>query len=197
MIPEKFKRLCFTFEDRVFDWWNNIDTRGVAVSSELGLHAQATAHATAYQAVWTRNLRALIRVARHAGAPSAFIDIGAGKGKACIYASRHFLRVIGVEYSSELVTVARANQQHAGRTNIQFILADATHYDIPDETSMIFLFNPFDSVVLSRFIARNHTRIKKHGSLIAYANDMQRETLVEFGFECIFRDTIRSISLWR
>jgi precorrin-6B methylase 2 len=197
MIPEKFKRLCFALEDRVFDWRNNINTRGVTVPFELGLHTQASAHGTAYQAVWTRNLRVLIRVARRIGTPDVFVDIGAGKGKACIYASRHFPRVIGVEYSSQLLVAARANQQRAGRTNIQLILADATHYDVPNETSLIFLFNPFDSVILGQFIARNHIRIKTHESLIAYANDLQRETLVQSGFECVFRDTARSISLWR
>lgn len=197
MVLEKLKRLFFTLEDRLFDWRNNIDTRGVTVPSELGEHAQAGVHGTAYQAVWTRNLRALIRVALRAGARGVFVDIGAGKGKACIYASRHFPRVIGVEYSSELVAAARTNQQRARRDNIQFILADATHYDVPDEASLVFLFNPFDDVLLGRFIARNHTRIKAHGSLIAYANDIQRDTLVQSGFECVFRDTARSISLWR
>lgn len=194
---EKLKRLFFALEDRLFDWRNNIDTRGVAAPADSVEHAQASTHATASQAVWTRNLRVLIRAARQAGAPGIFVDIGAGKGKACIYASRHFARVVGVEYSGELVAAARANQQRSGRDNIQFVHADATHYDVPDETSLVFLFNPFDEVILGRFVARNRARIKAHGSLIAYANDMQRETLVQSGFACLFRDGVRNISLWR
>lgn len=196
-MSEKLKRFLFALEDRLYDWRNSIDTRGVTAPTGLGQHAHAGAHGTAYQAVWTRNLRALIRAARRAGPTDIFVDIGAGKGKACIYASRHFSRVIGVEYSSDLVAAARTNQQRAGRDNIQFILADATHYDVPEEASLIFLFNPFDGVVLGRFIDRNRARIKAHGSLIAYANDMQQQTLVQAGFACVFRDTARSISLWR
>lgn len=197
-MPEKLKRFFFALEDRLFDWRNNIDTSGVGSPAALAQeNPDAGIHATTYQAVWTRNLRVLFRAARRQGMPRLFVDIGAGKGKACIYASRHFARVVGVEYSSQLVDAARANQQRARRNNIQFVHGDATHYDLPDETSLVFLFNPFDEVVLGQFIARNHDRIKTHASLIAYANDMQRETLVQSGYECLFRDPVRNISLWR
>jgi SAM-dependent methyltransferase len=197
VIPEKLKRLFFALEDRLFDLSHKIETRGVVPPAESAAHAQAQTHATSYQAVWTRNLRVLIGAAAKAGPARIFVDIGAGKGKACIYASRHFLQVIGVEYSSDLIAAARRNQQRSGRHNIEFIQADAAHYDVPDESTLIFLFNPFDDVILGQFITRNRTRIKACRSLIAYANDVQREILMKSGFECLFRDELRNISLWR
>lgn len=199
MIPDKLKRLFFALEDRLFDLRHNIETGGVVPPAEPAAneHADALSHGTHYQAVWTRNLRVLIGAAVKAGPPRIFVDIGAGKGKACIYASPYFSRVIGVEYSGDLIAAAKRNQQRSGRHNIEFVQADAAHYDVPDETSLIFLFNPFDDVILGQFIARNRTRIKACRSLIAYANDLQRETLMRSGFECLFRDSLRSISLWR
>jgi precorrin-6B methylase 2 len=198
VITERFKRFLFALEDRLFDWRNGVDTRGVIAPADTeGADREAALHATSYQAVWTRNLRVLVRAAMRAGRPAVFVDVGAGKGKACIYASRHFSRVIGVEYSSALVAAARANQGRAGRSNIEYVLADASQYDLPNETSLVFLFNPFDHVIMSRFLGRNRARIKAHGSLIAYANDVQRDTLADSGFECLFRDPVRNISLWR
>lgn len=197
-MAETIKRFLFALEDRLFDWRNRIDTRGIIAGPDTAEKGrEAAPHGTAYQAVWTRNLRVLVRAAMRAGRPGIFVDVGAGKGKACIYASRHFARVIGVEYSSALVTAARANQARARRDNIEFVHADASDYDLPDAPALVFLFNPFDEVVMGRFIARNRERIKAHGSLIAYANDMQRETLARSGFKCLFRDPVRNISLWR
>jgi precorrin-6B methylase 2 len=105
--------------------------------------------------------------------------------------------VLGVEYAPELVEAARRNAQRAGRTNVEFVAADAAQYDLPEVPALIFLFNPFDAVILGRFLARNRERLKAHGSVIAYANDLQRQALADAGFSCVFRDPQRSISLWR
>ena len=136
-------------------------------------------------------------MARTAGEPKSFVDIGSGKGKACFYAAHHFRRVIGIEYSRALTAIANENLRKTGQRNIEFILADATYFDIPDEESLIFLFNSFDDVILEKFVTRNLSRIISTGSLIAYANDMQREVLVRLQFDCIFRDPVRHLSLWR
>lgn len=195
---ERLKRAWFSLEDRLFDLHHGIDTRHRAADL-MAVPAGTTtaAHATSYQAVWTRNLRVLIRAARRHAELQVFVDVGAGKGKACIYASRHFANVIGVEYSANLLSAARANCIRSGRHNITLLLADACQYDLPAQTCLVFLFNPFDAVVLRQFVNRNLKRLRAHGSLIAYANDMQRDTLTQLGLQCLFRDPVRNISLWR
>ena len=59
------------------------------------------------------------------------------------------------------------------------------------------MFNPFDSVVLEKFILNNVEHFKKHNSVIAYANDIERLSLTKFGFETIFRNQTRKISLYQ
>ena len=194
---ERLKRAWFSLEDRLFDLHYGIDTR----HREADLMAVPTgittvAHATSYQAVWTRNLRVLICAGRRHAELHVFVDVGAGKGKACIYASRHFANVIGVEYSAGLLREAKANCDRSGKRNITLLLADACEYDLPAQACLVFLFNPFDAVVLRQFVNRNLNRMRAHGSLIAYANDMQRETLAQLGLQCLFRDPVRNISLW-
>ena len=195
MIPEKLKRLAFALEDRLFDLRHGIDTGGVLPASSTD--GPAALHATSYQAVWTRNLRVLLREAARLARPRLFVDIGAGKGKACIYAARRFERVVGVEYAQPLVEAARRNQQRARCGNVEFVLADATGYDLPDEPALVFLFNPFDAHVLARFLARNRAHFERHGSVLAYANDVHRVAVEAAGLRCVFRDATRGISLWR
>lgn len=195
MIPERLKRLAFALEDRLFDLRHGIDTSGVLPASSS--HGPAARHATAYQAVWTRNLRVLLREAARLGRPRLFVDIGAGKGKACIYAAPRFERVIGVEYAQPLVDAARRNQQRAGCRNVEFVLADAREYDLPDAPALVFLFNPFDAQVLSRFLEHNRERMRRHGHIVAYANDVHRTALEAAGWRCAYRDPARGISLWR
>lgn len=198
MTLEQVRRWCFGLEDRWFDWRLGIDTRGVVPPAQLGdPHAAARRHATSYQAVWTRNLRVLLREAARRQHAEVFIDVGSGKGKACFYAAPRFSRVIGVEYAGELVAEARRNQERTGLANIEFVHADAAQYDVPGEAALVFLFNPFDAVILGRFLERNTARLKASGSLVAYANDLQRQALEQAGFACVFREPARNISLWR
>lgn len=197
-LAERARRLAFSWEDRLFDLRNNVETQGVIQPSELAASGDvANIHATAYQAVWCRNLRVLLREAEKAGTPPVFIDIGSGKGKACFYAAPRFRHVIGVEYSALLVDAARANLLRSGRTNIEFVQADATRYLLPAEKCLVFLFNPFDAEALDKFLVLNGERIKTSHSLLAYANDLHIDVLAGAGFECLFRESPRSISLWR
>ena len=52
----------------------------------------------------------------------------------------------------------------------------------------IFLYNPFNEVILEKFILHNINHFKKHGSIVCYANDMYRKILINSGFEIIYRD---------
>ncbi len=196
---ESLKRIAYSVEDWWFDLRNGIDTRGVIPIGSLHRpgSAEPMAHATAYQAVWCRNLRVLIRAARAFAEPDVFLDIGSGKGKACFFAAPSFGQVVGVEYSQDLIACAQVNLSKSGKTNIRFIQADAAQFDLPRKQSLVFLFNPFDAVILERFLARNVDCLRAHRSLIAYANDVQQAVLVQYGFECVFSDRPRRLSLWR
>lgn len=195
-MMEILRRAKYALEDRLFDLRHGIDTRRSATELVAPTGVAGTQHDNGYQAVWTRNLRVLLRAARRHGNPRVFVDLGAGKGKACIYAAAHFDEVIGVEYAPLLLQAAKANLQRARCGNVRLVLADAAQYELPEQAALVFLFNPFDAVVLSRFISRNLQRMRCNGSLLAYANDVQRATLVHLGLKCLLREDARNISLW-
>jgi hypothetical protein len=58
------------------------------------------------------------------------------------------------------------------------------------------MFNPFDAAIMARFLETNRSHFERFGSVIAYANDQQRQTLTDFGFDTVFRDQLRKISLY-
>jgi len=200
-IPQRIKNKFYDLEDAVFERKHGLNLNGVIPRDGLvAEHVPSVSHASAYQAVWCRHLRELFREARKTGDKfEYFIDVGSGKGKACFFASQAgmFDKVIGVEFSAPLVEIAQANLARFGKSNIAFLNTDATHYDLPAGRSLVFLFNPFDDVILERFISNNIELFRKHRSVIAYSNDVQRATLTRLGFETIFRNPTAKNSLLR
>lgn len=129
----------------------------------------------------------------------SFIDIGSGKGKACFYAhiNQSFKNILGVEFSKSLLDITNENKSKINTSIITFLNIDTIEFDLPKTNNLIFMFNPFDDVVLEKFISNNLHHFKKHQSVIAYVNDIQRSTLTRLGFETIFRNQSRKISLYQ
>jgi len=200
-ISESFKRKIYDFEDYVFEKSHSIELSGIVPGKDLSAeNINSLQHATAYHAVWCRNLRALFSEVEKTGYPyENFVDIGSGKGKACFYANskNKFNKIIGVEFSKPLVEIANKNKVKIKAKNITFINIDATEFNLPDEKNLIFMFNPFDKTILNTFIANNLNHFKKNKSIIAYANDIERMCLTQFGFETIFRNQSRKISIYQ
>jgi len=85
---------------------------------------------------------------------TVFIDYGSGKGAAIIHArALGFERTVGVEFAKELHETAQKNIQKLKLENVDSFYADATTYLAPSDVSVIYLFNPFDEVVMKKLIA--------------------------------------------
>jgi SAM-dependent methyltransferase len=82
------------------------------------------------------------------GSADAFVDLGAGKGKALLIAGRlPYRRAIGVEIDEDLSRDSRRNVQRAGSRLraqlVESINASVLEWPIPDEISVVFMHNPF------------------------------------------------------
>lgn len=174
---------------------------GVIQNGQLVAESELSiSHATAYHAVWCRNLRELFLEAKKTGVHfENFIDIGSGKGKACLYAhTKHlFKRILGIEFSAPLLAIADKNKAKVRAADVSFLKADATEFELPHANNLVFMFNPFDDWVLERFISKNLNHFKEARSVIAYANDVHRMSLIRLGFQTIFRNQTRRISLYK
>jgi SAM-dependent methyltransferase len=199
VVQEKIKRAFFQTEDWCFERLSGLDLGGIISPELLSLAGgQSQGHASSYQAVWCRNVRTLIKEATKGGERfDYFVDIGSGKGKACLYARRTkaFPHILGVEFSAQLIEIAEENLIKTRADNVSFVHADATDFVLPAGRCLVFLFNPFDDVVLERFIENNLNHISRSRTLVAYANDQHRASLAKYGFVTRYRDEQRAISL--
>jgi hypothetical protein len=112
---EAIKRKLFYFGDFLFEKIYRLELSGVILNKDLiSNNLISLSHATAYHAVWCRNLRELFDEAKKTGYVfENFIDIGSGKGKACFYAHTLglFNSIIGIEFSEPLLKIANLNNE--------------------------------------------------------------------------------------
>jgi hypothetical protein len=95
-----------------------------------------------------------------------FIDFGSGKGRVLLLASNYpFRKIIGVEFSSELHSIAldnirtyRANTQKC--RDITSICMDFTRFQLPTEPLVLFFYNPASNDVMAT-MASNISRSLK------------------------------------
>jgi hypothetical protein len=89
----------------------------------------------------------------------AFLDYGSGKGRALMLAaSKGFTRVLGVDVSSNLCSIARQNAaiyatRHRG-CSIMVHNHDAAEMEVPADVIVVYLYNPFGLETLRAVIGR-------------------------------------------
>jgi len=140
-------------ERLVIDRRLGISTAGRITLDRLGLlHPERVS----YEPSPWRTLRLVIDP-DEVSADDAFIDVGAGKGRVVIEAAMHyeFGRVIGLELSPELAEAARANLNAAigiRCPDVEIIVGDVTEFSMPDDVTVVFLYNPFRGTIFQRFM---------------------------------------------
>ena len=189
---QSFARRYYELTNYFFTKKYSLDFNGYIPGADLIVDSKISqANATAYQAYGGYYFKSLIGFAISIdGKPGCFVDIGCGKEKQCIYAEKYFgfNRIIGIDFSKALIGIANQNLFNVKYFNIEFTVADAVNFKLPEEYCMVFLYNPFSEIILEKFILNNLNNFKKHGSTLCYANDIHRKVLIKFGFETIYRD---------
>jgi SAM-dependent methyltransferase len=108
-----------------------------------------------------------------------FLDYGSGMGRALLMAARHpARRVVGVEFLAPLAEVARENLAAARprlRSPVEVIVADAASWEVADDVTVAFLFNPFVGSVMAAAQARLAASLERRPRplrvLYAHADD--------------------------
>jgi SAM-dependent methyltransferase len=142
---------------------------------------------------------------RHAvSASDVFLDVGCGKGRAVFQvARRHALkRVIGLELSAELAEVARRNiERNRARlrcTDVEIVVADARQWPIPDDVTIVYLFNPFRGAIFETFTERLLESVDRRPRRvrILYVNPTERDVLERTGRVRLVRTNEGSPASW-
>ncbi len=131
------------------DWKLGIDTCGVIRPTEL---VDDTA-CFDYEPSNYDCLEAALGYLSIRDGEDVFLDYGCGKGRALACAVLYpFRKVIGIDISQSLCDAAAANMRRVKPAklcdDVEIIAMDARSYDIPDDVSVIFMFNPFTDQIL-------------------------------------------------
>jgi SAM-dependent methyltransferase len=120
---------------------------------------------------------------------TTLLDIGCGKGRLLAMGAAYgFSDIIGIDLSKKLCDAAgkvcKSVKSKYPDASVRVQCADARHYDIPENVGVIFLFNPFDAVVMEEFIKKVfETLTRKNRPLkILYANPQCKQQWLEAGF---------------
>lgn len=122
-----------------------------------------------------------------------FIDIGCGKGRAlCVAAHFSVSKLTGIDFSKEFCLAAKHNlektRQIIPALAYQVYNNDAFYFEIPDDVDCIFMFNPFDEVIMSgvvQNIAASMERAPRKLTVV-YANPLEKQLLLNDGFKQVY-----------
>jgi SAM-dependent methyltransferase len=121
---------------------------------------------------------------------NVFLDIGCGKARTLIVAGHYgYQQLLGVEFSQSLCAEANLNLeklcQSFSSVKFQIECADAASYAIANEVDTIFMFNPFDEVVMKEVIKNVLISLqkKKRKLHVLYVNALHVELWLQAGFK--------------
>jgi SAM-dependent methyltransferase len=122
-----------------------------------------------------------------------FVDIGCGKGRAMIVAA-HFgaKKITGLDFSKELImaTNENLNQLKAPFPSVQYqtFCNDAYYFKIENDVDCIFMFNPFNEVIMSGVLQNIEDSLLANPRKIQiiYLNPVEKQVLYEWGYKQIF-----------
>ena len=168
----------------MFDRPAGVDTTRIVRLSEIGLDAHCRVD---YE---PSPLFALKRVLgrNEVGPADVFIDFGCGKGRVVLQAATYpFGKVIGVELSGALCEIARRNvEQSRSRfvcRDVQIIESDVLEYEIPDDLTVAYFYNPFEGAIFSAVIDKIVASLRRNPRVIRviYMNPVEEATLLRAG----------------
>lgn len=87
---------------------------------------------------------------------NTLIDYGCGKGRVDFFLSYQTrCHSIGVEYDERIFAKAEENREVAvSSERVEFILANAENYMVPERVDRFFFFNPFSRELLQKVVSR-------------------------------------------
>ncbi len=154
------------YGDIDFDFEHNVDTTWATVS--LRTRIREWLRGIQYQASEPELFRTLLESLPVRVDGFTFVDLGSGKGRTLLMASRYpFRRIIGVELLPELNSIA---QQNIGRYcsdqqkcfTIESHAGDAREFQFPAEATVLYLFNPFPEHVLRQVLANLRESVRAY-----------------------------------
>jgi SAM-dependent methyltransferase len=125
-----------------FDLEYGTETDGLEPLWKLRIRSDNARCGERYQATTEHELVAALQSLGQVLGPFSFVDLGCGKGRTLLVASRlTFRRIVGVEFAEELVAIARRNLRTVDARNALVVHADAADFEFPPGDLVVYLYN--------------------------------------------------------
>lgn len=149
-----------------FDAKYGTDTSGIVQPWNLDIPDNTVGQAIQYGTVGAADFTKLLASLDIEHEQYSFIDLGSGKGRALLLASRFpFKQIIGVELSPQLqqtswLNIRRFRADWQQCINIVSRCQNATGFTFPTENAVLYLFNPFGAETLRAVVANLESSLR-------------------------------------
>lgn len=177
---------CQVLVDGLADKLSGAETAGIVDFWHLRNPASGAQDGESYIPTKSASFAVLMKRLDIDHADYSFFDFGAGKGRVALMASRlPFQKVVGIEYSAQLVAIAEKNlrTQGAASDRVQIAHADASTFELPASNSVYYFYNPFGRETM-RNVVRNIERALTKGRfkcVVAYLRPEHADLFAETG----------------
>jgi SAM-dependent methyltransferase len=150
-------------------------------------------HATIYMPANYYILEHFLEKAALFNTNGRFLDLGCGKGRVLAVAAHYgYKKITGIDFSADFIKAAKdlivKKSAEFPNTNFEALHQDAFYYDIPEDVETVFLFNPFDDVLMSGIVENllNSMDEQPRTLYIIYINPVHRLLFEDAGFEPVY-----------
>lgn len=146
-----------------------------------------------YEAVSYYLLEKLLSSFRKISNADSIIDLGCGKGRVLAVAAHFgFTSVTGIDFAKELCEEAERNmkkvQQEFKELECKIISSDVLNYQLQNNDSVFFMFNPFNKEILEKFLMKIESSVARFPRKIffLYASPLHLDILLQHGYKIIY-----------
>ncbi len=169
-----------------------IDTTGADELKQLKKSGIDISHATIYMPVsYSLIEKTLAQI--DPSNKKHFLDIGCGKGRAlCVAAHYGFNKLTGIDISEALCAAAIKNlnntKQQLPAIHYTVTTQDAAAMGVPVDTDCIFLFNPFDEVIMKKVVTGIIKSLvtSPRQLTVIYTNPLHKNLFTDNNFEEVY-----------
>ncbi|VAX03820.1 hypothetical protein MNBD_ALPHA03-1344 [hydrothermal vent metagenome] len=190
-----FYSLRIAVAELSFDFTYQTDTITIQSVAEMSDVAdEDKANAVHYQPsyVWiiARMFKILSPLTKKRG---TFVDLGSGKGRVMMVAAlQGYCPIIGVEFSKSLTRICENNIENFKRkskntSQFETITMNVINYEIPLDTSVVFLGNPFNEHIMKDVLTQIDGSLQEspRDIYIAYFNPLYTEIFLKNNYQLL------------
>ena len=189
-LIDAVKIYLLKIDTRIFDYKYNVNTHKDSYLKDLKFDSINKKEAFDYETIAIFSIKKILNNIE-IDKEDIFVDFGCGKGRVLLIASQYkFNKIIGIEFSPELVDIARSNVSICKDYNsfnidiIKIVEGDVLDYKYNNNETVFYLFNPFTNNILDKLcenIVRSFNSNPRR-ILILYVNPKFHDSIVEKGF---------------